>query len=651
MPFTVVGVLGPGFHGLGEVEDPGEPDVWLPTSMGHALLRQPPLTDQAFSIYWGLGLLKPGITIAQAREDLASVSRQIEKEQPATHRAHGLDLEPVSTYAHGQLRRPLELLVAGALLVFLIGCVNIASSLLARLDARRREMALRSALGASTARLVRQLVVECALLAAAGGAAGVLLAVATTSVLGRWAAQNVNPLLDLPATAWIPVFAAVLSVGAMAALAMLPAWQVRDLKVSRVIAQSGRRGMSAGHPRLRRTLVVAEVAFSIVLLVGAGLMLRSFAELATSGLGFRTERLLTFSLSLTGERYATPADRGRFADAVVGKLQAAPGVESASLFGPAMLGHATWVMSVFPNEREPRGPEDFLQAFRHSVSPGALANLGIALRRGREFDRFDTADSPLVAIVSESVARELWPGEDAVGRQLKRPDPSIPPLTVVGVSADARHRQRYSLGDIAADWPLGGLGPQRDVYLPYTQRANPDVTVAVRVAGAPGPVAESVAAAIATLDPDLPVADVRTLDDRLAQQNQAPAGIAALAAGYALLALFMAALGIYGVLSQSVSGRTQEIGTRVALGARRRDILGMVMGEGLRLVGWGVAAGLLGAGWLTRLMSSLLYGVSAKDPLTFAAAVPVLVLVAVAACAFPARRAVAVDPIQALRCE
>jgi putative ABC transport system permease protein len=649
-PFTVIGVLKEGFHGLGEVEDPPAPDVWLPTTMAHSLLGQPPLTDQAYSIYWGLGRLKPGVTIAQAREDLAGLSRQLEREQPATHRARGLDLEPVSTYAHGQMRRPLYLLVAGALLVLLIGCVNIASSLLARLSSRQREMALRSALGASTVQLVRQLVVECAVLSVAGGAAGIVLALATTRLLGRWAQHNVNPLLDLPASAWVPAFAALLSLGTMVAMAILPAWQVRDLKVSGAIAQGGRRGLSAGHRGLRRVLVIAEVAFSIVLLVGAGLMLRSLQALTTSGLGFRTDHLLTFKLSLAGQRYPAPADRGRFAEGLVARMQAVPGVESVSLLGPAMLGHATWVMSVFPAERAVRGPEDFVQVFRHSVSPGALGNLGITLLSGRDFNRFDRAQSPPVAVVSQSVAGQLWPGEDAVGKQLKLPDPSRPPITIVGVSSDARHRQRYSLGDIAADWPLGGLGPQRDVYLPYAQRANPDVTVAVRVR--PGAsMVEPLAAAIATLDPDLPLADVRTLDDRLAEQNQAPGGIALLMAAYASLALFMAALGIYGVLSQSVSGRTQEIGTRVALGAQRRDILGMVVGEGLRLTTVGVAAGLGGAWWLTRLTSSLLYGVDAKDPLTFVAVVPVLGTVALAACLVPARRAVRLDPIQALRCE
>jgi len=435
------------------------------------------------------------------------------------------------------------------------------------------------------------------------------------------------------------------------ALALLPAWEVGRSRLSSAVAPGARGGVSVSQSRTHRMLVVAEVAFSILLLVGAGLMLRSFHELATSGLGFRTDHLLTFRLSLTGDKYVEPADRVRFAKAFVERAEALPGVESVSLAGPAMLGRATWVMSVFPEERAPRGPEDFVQVFRHSINPSALRNLGIAVVEGRELETYDTAEAPPVAVISESVARELWPGQSAIGKQLKRPDPSQPRITVVGVASDARHRERYSLGDIAADWPLGGLGPQRDIYLPYTQRANPDLTVAVRFGDGADSLGESLAATVASIDPDLPLADVRTLDDRLAEQNRAPAGITWLMAGYATAALFLAALGVYGVLSQSVQRRTQEIGVRVALGAMRGEIVSMILGEGLWLVAWGIGSGLVAAWWLSGWMSKLLYGVSATDPVTFAIVIPVLSIAALAACTVPARRALRLNPIETLRCE
>ncbi len=349
MPFTVIGVLNRGFHGLGEVEDPPEPDVWLPTSMAHTLLGQPSWTNQAFSIYWGLGLLAPGVSIEEAREDLAALSRDFSKKSslPPT-RPMDSNLEPVSADANGQLRRPLLLLVAGAVLVLLIGCVNIASSLLAHLSAREREMALRSALGASTGQLVMQLFVESGVLAAAGGAVGIGFAFAITELLGRWASASVNPLVVLKGNAGMLVIAGILTFGTMAALAVLPACEVGRSRLSTVASAGARGGVSRGQSRRYRTLVVAEVAFSILLLVGAGLMLRSFHELATSGLGFRTDHLLTFRLSLTGDTYREPGDRIRFSKAFVDRAESLSGVESVSLSGPAMLGNATWVMKRLP---------------------------------------------------------------------------------------------------------------------------------------------------------------------------------------------------------------------------------------------------------------------------------------------------------------
>jgi putative ABC transport system permease protein len=650
-PYTVVGVMSPAFHGLGEVEDPPAADVWLPITMARSLLGQPPLTDQAYSIYWGLGLLKPGVSIQEAREDLNEISRQIEKEQPNTHQAHGLKLEPVTDYANGQFRRPLLLLTAGALLILLIGCANIANSLLARLALRRREMAVRSAMGASYGRLSRQLLIECGVLAAAGGAAGLLLALAITQTLGRWSLQNVSSLVHVEPDRWALICAGALTVGTAILLTLLQSAGLRRSGISETLRESGRPGMSAGRSGLRRTLVVAEVGLSVVLLIGAGLMLRSFENLVNSGVGFRMDHLLTLRLGLRGAKYANPADRVVFAEAFVSKASALPGVKSVSLFGPSMLGHATWVMSVFPQERPVKGPEDFVQVCRHSINPRALANLGIAVQRGREFNQFDTANSAPVAIISESIARELWPGMDAVGRQLKRPDPTLPPLTIVGVAADAKHRERYSLEDVASDWPLGGLGPQRDIYLPYAQRPNGDLTVALRIGIDSASVTQSLMAMMAGLDADLPLDDVRMLDDRIAEQSQAPAALAGLIGAYALLALFLAGLGIYGIVSQSVSQRTQEIGIRVALGAQASDVFRMVLREGLGMIAIGVAAGLAGAWGLTRLMSSLLYGVSPNDAIAFASAVPLLVLAGLLACLIPARRAMRVDPMVALRYE
>ena len=647
-PYTVIGVMSAEFHGLGEVEEP-PPDIYLPITMAHALLGQPPQSDPGYSIYWGLGLLKPGATIGQAQEDLSLISKQIERDLPNIRRGHDLVAQSAADYSGGHLHRPLYILIGGAGLILLIGCVNIANSLVARLVLRRREIAVRRALGASVPRLARQLLVECGLLAFAGGAAGVLLAYWLMAILERRIHEHVNPFVAININGWVLLGAFTLCVGTTLCLALLPVLDVRRVKIAEMAGEGGRAGMSAGMRAIRRGLVIAEVSFSVVLLIGAGLMLRSLENLVSSGVGFRTDHLLTFSLGLRGTKYADPAKRTQFADALVEKGGARPGIESVSIFGPAMLGHATWVMSVYPSERQPRGPEDFVQTFRHSINPGALSNLEIPLIGGREFNRFDTPEAPPVVIISQTIAREFWPNENALGKQLKRPDPTLPLLNVVGVAADVRHRDRYSLQDLQFGLPLGGLGPQRDLYFPYAQRPNADVTVAVRTKSDIRAASEAIVGVVAGIDGDLPVNDMRLLDDRLADQSQAPAALGTLMGIYAFLALFMASLGIYSVMSQTLSQRTKEIGIRVALGAQQGGILKMVVGEGLRLIVVGIVLGLGGAWGLTRLMASFLYGVGAKDPITFASVVPVLAIVAVVACLIPARRAAKMDPVVALR--
>jgi hypothetical protein len=314
-----------------------------------------------------------------------------------------------------------------------------------------------------------------------------------------------------------------------------------------------------------------------------------------------------------------------------------------------MLGNATWVMSVFPREREPRGPQDFLQVFRHSVNPGALANLGIPLLSGREFDDHDTAETSLVAIVSESVARQFWPGENGVGQQLRRPDPSQPAITVVGVAADAQHRNRYSLDDLAAGIGPCGIGPQRDVYLAYAQRANPSLTAALRITGEPGTLFPAVEGAVAAVDPDLPLTDVAMLADRLAAQEGAPTAIALLFAGFAAFALLLTALGLYGVVAQSVDQRAREIGIRITLGARPADILRRFVGGGAALALAGAALGAIGALGLVRLMASLLFGVDPYDPVTFVTVATALLMMALVASFIPSHRVLKRGPMQALR--
>ena len=648
LSFTVVGVVADGFTDLAALEGP-MPDVWLPTTMAESVLGQPPLTD-TYRIYWGLARLREGASLAEAQADLTRVAQRMAAARPASHRGYELKVQPLTARLRGALAQPTMLLGAGALLILIMGCANAANLLLARTADRRRELAVRRALGASETMLLRQLLVEALCLAGLGGILGVACAIAATSALRTWLIENVSPFVDLRVDGPTLAGAAALCFGTAVAFGLAPALAARGRSLG-AGAAAGARGSEDGRTRGRRALVAAQVGLSVVLLVCAGLMVRSLHALTTVGLGFRTQDLVTLRLDLGARRYAAPDARTRFTAALLEKAQAEPDIETTTLWGPSLLGHATWVLTVVPAERTVESPGAYTMAFRHSVNPGGLANLGIPLRAGRDFGPQDVAGTPLVAIVSESFARELWPAGDAVGKQMKRQDPSLPPITIVGIAGDARHRQRYSLGDIAEGFGPGGLGPQRDVYLPYAQRPNPSLTLAVRARTDTARATQALRRVVASLDKDLPLTDVRTLDDRLAAQDVAPTALTGLLGAYAAVALLLTSLGLYGVLAHSVVQRTREIGIRMALGAQRGAILRLVFREGLGMTLAGAAAGLLGALAGTRLMRSLLFGVTPSDPWTMATVIAILVGVAVLAMLSPVRRATRVDPVVALRTE
>ncbi|MGE0453990.1 MAG: ABC transporter permease [Vicinamibacteria bacterium] len=647
-PFTVIGILAPGFRDIGAVEGPA-PEIWLPTTVAPALLGQPRL-DEAYRIYWGIARLKPGVSLAQAREDVAATASRMERERPASHRGYRLELQPLATRLRGAFGRPALLLLAGAGLILLIACANVANLLLARMTGRRRELALRAALGASRTRISRQLFAECGLLAVSGGGLGVLIAGGSSVALSSFVRSRVSPFLDVGLDLRVLALSIGLILLATLLFGLAPAREAARVDLREGLG-AGARSASPRQQATSRALVVAEVAFALVLLAAAGLMLRSVQRLTETPLGFRTADLLTFRMDLSGARYADAAARNRLAEAFVERANAVPGVASTTLWGPSMLSRATWVMSLLPIERPAPGPEAFTMVFFHTTNPGGLANLGIPLLRGRDFAPSDAASSPLVAIVSQTLARELWPGEDPVGRQLRRSNPSLPQLTVIGVAGDARHRQRYHLGDIAEGLAPSGLGPQRDLYVAYAQRPGASLSLAVRLRPGAAGVAGALRAAAASLDPGLALGDLRLLDERLREQESAPASLAGLLSAYAALALLLAALGVAGVLAHAVGQRTREIGVRMALGARPRDVRRMVLLQGLRLTSLGLVVGLAAALAATRLMSRLLFDVAPGDPVTLAGVAALLLLVAAAALAVPVRRATAVDPLVALRAD
>jgi predicted permease len=649
-PFTVVGVLSEDFRdALYEQEFGEQGDAWIPLGLAYTMTGFSNPTDRIQAILWGIGHLKPGVTPMEARADVSALGKRFEKTYPDTFRGYGLVARPLKDQLLGMLYAPAWILAAASAFLLLIGCANVGNLLLARLLTRQRELAVRATLGASPAQLAWHLLIENALLLLLAGTLGLLLSIYGMDALRYWAAAHLPTVIRVQANSSARFASICISLVTGVLFGVAPALVGSRVDLRDALNQSGRQGQSLARRRSQKILVVAEVALALVLLAAAGLLSDSFRKLTSTNLGFKTANLLTLRLDLRSARYTDPPARGRFAKNLVEKLEALPGAESAILWGPSMLGHATWVYIAYAEGTSPEDPNARLMMGRHSVNPRALRNLGIPLLSGREITWQDSADQPFVAVISESVAQKLWPGQNPIGKRMRSAEGNFPWVTVIGVARNAHQSQLMDLNDAAAGIQPQGLGPQYDAYFPYLQRPNPGLTFAVRTSADTRSMSQAVKEAVLSLDPTLPVYDLRMLDDRLAEQVAPVRTIAMLSGAYAVLALFLAAFGLFAVLGHDVSQRTQEIGIRMALGALPRSVLTLILREGLALTLAGLVAGFIAALFVTRAMQALLFGVSAAEPVVFAGIAILLVGVAVIACWIPARRAMRLDPMAALR--
>jgi putative ABC transport system permease protein len=651
-PFTVIGVTAESFRdSLYQQEFGEEGNAWLPLGLAHTMTGFSGPTDRIGTNLWGIGQLKSGVSVADARADLAALASQFEKQFPDSFRGYGLVARSLQDQLLGMFYAPAWILACASGFLLLIGCANVGNLLLARLLSRQRELAVRAALGASPARLARHLLLESLWLLAIAGSLGLTLATWGMTALRVWAAAHLPAVIHLqsgPSTIYASLTISLL-VGLLFGLG--PALLGSRVDLRDALSQGGRQGQSLGRRRSQKILVVTEVALALVLLAAAGLMFESFRNLASTDLGYDTSNLLTLRLDLRSARYVEPAARARFGKSLVETLQTVPGVESATLWGPSMLGKSTWVYIAYPEGRSPEETDARLMMGRHSVNPGALQNLGIPLLKGREFSWQDTLNSPLVAVVSESAAKRLWPQQDPLGRRMRSAEGNFPWITIVGVARDARHGQRMDLDDAANGILPYGLKPQYDVYFPYMQRPNPGVTIALRTRSDLQAMSQALRGAVLSLDPTLPVYDLALLDDRLAAQVAPVRTMAILSGAYAVMALFLAAFGLFAVLAHDVSQRTQEIGIRMALGAMPRSVLSLILREGLQLTLAGLCLGMFAALLITRMMQALLFGVSPAEPVVFLAMALLLLVAALLAGWIPARRAMRLDPLEALRQE
>jgi len=636
--FTVIGVMPASFTDVAAVQG-SRVDVWVPIERAPELFGALNLSDRNSRLMWAVARLAPGASIAAANAELATLGAQIAAAFPATNTNFSLRGASLAGQYFADARQPLWFLLGGSIFVLLIGCANVANLLLVRAANRAREFAVRQAVGASTGRLVRQLLVESLLLAAVGSAAGLVMASWLTPVLVRMSD------IQVPAFARVGIDGTVLGVTLLTSIAcgllfgLAPIWRAARTSVRETMGSA----RVAPASRVAHWVAGVEMTAAFLLAAAALLLLQSFAALTRTDLLFRTDRLLTVRLELPQDRYGTPAARARAGEALLERIRAVPGVEQAAIWGPGMFGRSTWIAFLSPADRVVADDER-LMVWRHSTNPGALNDLEIAILNGRDFAATDTIDSPPVTILSEAAASRLWPGEDAVGKQLRAGAATSTPITVIGVAADARHRGRFrfSLGAAAYE-------PQLDIYFPYAQRPNGLIVFGARTAGDPDHHVAAVRAAVAAIDPTLPAYDIESLENRM-RGEESPLAFAALLINlYGGVAVLLAAVGVYGVLAAAVAGRSRDIGIRAALGADRRRLLSQVLKEGVMIASIAVAIGGVAAWLLSRAFASLLFGVTGGNEGLIAATAVFLIALAALASVIPARRAANVDPIAVLR--
>jgi putative ABC transport system permease protein len=539
----------------------------------------------------------------------------------------------------GAIRPALYLLLVAVGLVLLIACANIANLLLARANERAREMAIRMALGAGRRRIVRQLLLESLLLSLAGAGAGLLLALWGTDLLIRLSPAKMLQLQPVTTDARALGFTLLISLLTGLLFGIAPALQAARQDAQFALKESSKSSPGKRRRRLRESFVVAEIVFALALLIGAGLLIRSFAHVLDTKPGFESRNLLTMMIpASSAKKYSDTAQVSAFYSEAIKSIEALPGVEAAGVVSNLPFGGNMDTSGFHVEEKPLANPAEAPSAERYSVSPDYLRAMGIPLLRGRGFAEQDNANAPLVALINREAARRIWPNEDPVGKRIRLGSVESPLRSVVGVVGDVNH---YDLE----------TAPGLQAYIPHAQRAEAYMQLVVRAAVEPGALTGPVRQAIHALDPDVPLHKLTTMRQLVSASAAQRRFTLLLIAVFAAVALLMAAIGLYGVMAYSVTQRTQEIGIRVALGAQRADVLRLVVGQGLRLVAVGVTLGLMAALALTRLMQTLLFEVSATDPVTFAGVALLLTLVALLACWIPARRAATVDPLVALRSE
>jgi putative ABC transport system permease protein len=641
--YTIIGIMPEGFQFPISAK---ARDLWITTAEDaevdvHVPGDHPVTTQRGAHFLRVVGRLKPGVTPQQAEQDIASIMRSLEQQYPDTnyHRSGAL-VKPQLEALVGDNRMALVILLGAVGCVLLIACVNIANLLLARGAGRSREIAIRTALGASRMRIVRQLVTESLLLALAGTALGVGIASWAVAALVKLYPQNLPRLSEVSIDMRVLLFSLGVAVVSAILFGLFPALQVTKVNVEESLREGGRAGSSLRHKRFRTALVVAETALGVVLLVGAGLLIRSFERLTKVDPGFRSKNLLTLNFDLPSGKYDNEKS-DQFVREFFDRVRAQPGIDSAA--GTAMLpmGNSYNVIS-FEIEGRPQPKGQDHSAAIVVVTPRYFETMKIPVLQGRTFDERDQRKAPPVMIISQAMAQKYYPGENPIGKRIKigaNDSPGEDPWReIVGVVGDIRNT------NLSAP-------PEAMYYIPFSQLVWGTPTIVVHTNMDAAAAAPTVRNVLHDMDPELPLYEIRTMDDYLALSVGRQRFQTILLGCFAGIALLLTAVGLYGVMAYSVAQRTREIGIRMALGATQQEVRQMVLGAGAKMAGIGLVIGVVGALVLTRFMQSMLYEMKSHDPVTFIGVCVVLGAVSMLASYIPARRATKVDPVVALRYE
>jgi putative ABC transport system permease protein len=628
--YQIVGVIRPILQFL------GAGDIFTPVSFAPSDLAETKRGSQFVQV---IGQLKPGVSIQQAHAEFSNIAARIQAQHPKNYLpsfGYSLDVDPLAQQASGDLKQPLLVLIAAVGVVMLIACANVSNLLLARAMARRKEISLRAALGAARSRIVRQLLTESLLLATAAGAAGLAFAFAGLRLYAQFGPHDLIRGTQPDINAWVLTFSILLSIAASVIFGLAPALEISRTDLNDALKE-GSRGSSGGRRFLRESMVALEVAASLVLLIGAGLLVRSFVRLEHADPGFRSDNVLTAQIILPVVQYKQPSQLGAFQKALMERVRSLPGVLQADLvnFMPFSNTYSASSFTIVDHPFNPNDPSPVVIETR--VGPQYFEAMGIHLKRGRVFNPGDDEGTQKVAVIDETTAKKFFSNLDPIGLQISSPLPNVN-CTVVGVVAAVKYR------DLANP-------PEPIIYYAAAQMPPVLVNLVIKTAGDPLALAAPLRHEVAALDPNLPVSRTSTLTGRLEDSLARERFSIQLMAVFAGIAAILAAIGIYGVLAYLVDQRRRELGIRMALGARPGDVLGLVLRQGSIPIGAGLAAGIAAAFGLTWFLKSLLYEVSTTDPLIYASVSMGLIAVALIAMLVPGWRATRIDPLEALRQE